>query len=128
MNDHSELLSISLGVLFPVVIIFGIYIILGGHVSPGGGFQGGAILSSVMIIKYLILPLNDTPLNKVQTIEKLTLLLIILIPIFFIYLGLNVYYPGLNTAYLIGLNALIGLKVACGMTIIFVRFVYYEVQ
>lgn len=128
MNDHSELLSVSLGILYPIILIFGIYVIVSGHLSPGGGFQGGAILSAVMIVKYLIQPINDTPLNKIQTIEKLTLLLILLIPLLFIYMGLNQVFPALNPYYLIVVNSLIGLKVACGMTIIFIRFVFYEIR
>ena len=31
-------------VLVPFIMIFGIYIILNGHLSPGGGFSGGAVL------------------------------------------------------------------------------------
>tara|TARA_B100000745_G_scaffold60855_1_gene35935 strand:- start:808 stop:1173 length:366 start_codon:yes stop_codon:yes gene_type:complete len=35
----------------PFVQIFGLYVIMHGHSSPGGGFQGGVILaSSVMLL------------------------------------------------------------------------------
>lgn len=34
----------------PVIFLFGIYIILNGHLSPGGGFAGGAIISAGMIL------------------------------------------------------------------------------
>ena len=37
-------------VLCPVIFIFGIYIILNGQLSPGGGFSGGAILGAGMIM------------------------------------------------------------------------------
>jgi len=37
-------------VLCPVVFIFGIYIILNGQLSPGGGFSGGAIMGAGMIM------------------------------------------------------------------------------
>ena len=36
--------------LVPTIIIFGIYIILNGHLSPGGGFSGGAIIGSGLIL------------------------------------------------------------------------------
>lgn len=41
---------------FTVIIIylFGIYIILHGHLSPGGGFAGGTILSAGMIFYKLL--------------------------------------------------------------------------
>ena len=34
-------------IVFPFVVIFGIYVVLNGHLSPGGGFLGGAILSKI---------------------------------------------------------------------------------
>lgn len=37
-------------VLVPVIILFGIYIILNGHLSPGGGFSGGAIIGAGLIL------------------------------------------------------------------------------
>ena len=37
-------------VLSPVIFVFGIYIILNGHLSPGGGFSGGAVLGSGLIL------------------------------------------------------------------------------
>lgn len=37
-------------VLFPIIVIFGIYVILNGHLSPGGGFSGGAIIGAGLIL------------------------------------------------------------------------------
>lgn len=37
-------------VLVPVIIIFGIYVILNGHLGPGGGFSGGAIIGAGLIL------------------------------------------------------------------------------
>lgn len=37
-------------VLVPMIIIFGIYIILNGHLSPGGGFSGGAVIGAGLIL------------------------------------------------------------------------------
>ena len=36
--------------LVPMIIIFGIYVILNGHLSPGGGFSGGEIIGSGLIL------------------------------------------------------------------------------
>ncbi|MDE6918934.1 MAG: hypothetical protein K2P89_03405, partial [Lachnospiraceae bacterium] len=36
--------------LVPMIIIYGIYVILNGHLSPGGGFSGGAIIGSGLIL------------------------------------------------------------------------------
>ncbi len=37
-------------VLVPIIEIFGIYVILGGHLGPGGGFSGGAICGAGLIL------------------------------------------------------------------------------
>ncbi len=37
-------------VLVPVIFMFGIYVIMNGHLSPGGGFSGGAMIGAGMIL------------------------------------------------------------------------------
>jgi len=32
--------------LYPLVMTFGFYIVLHGHLTPGGGFQGGAVIAT----------------------------------------------------------------------------------
>jgi multicomponent Na+:H+ antiporter subunit B len=36
-----------------LALITGIYIVLHGHLSPGGGFSGGAVIASAFIMRYL---------------------------------------------------------------------------
>jgi len=36
--------------LVPPIFIFGIYVILNGHLSPGGGFSGGAVIGAGLIL------------------------------------------------------------------------------
>lgn len=37
-------------VLVPLIFIFGIYVILAGHLGPGGGFSGGAVIGAGLIL------------------------------------------------------------------------------
>ncbi len=37
-------------ILVPTIVIFGIYVILCGHLGPGGGFSGGAIIGAGLIL------------------------------------------------------------------------------
>jgi multicomponent Na+:H+ antiporter subunit B len=39
--------------LFPLIMIFGTYIFVHGHLTPGGGFQGGAIIASGFLLTML---------------------------------------------------------------------------
>lgn len=41
------------GLVTPVTLILGSYIILHGHLSPGGGFQGGVLIAGILVIYYL---------------------------------------------------------------------------
>jgi len=36
--------------LVPFILLFGAYIILNGHISPGGGFSGGAVMGAALIL------------------------------------------------------------------------------
>ena len=36
--------------IIPMLLIFGIYVVLNGHISPGGGFSGGAIMGTSLFL------------------------------------------------------------------------------
>ena len=46
----SDILRIGARVLTPIVLLFGIMVVLNGHLSPGGGFSGGAIMGAGLIL------------------------------------------------------------------------------
>ncbi len=125
-RQQSELVSITLGLVYPFIIILGIYIILSGHSSAGGGFHGGAVLSTVYVAKYLILPEQDYMITRFQRIEKMLVLLVMLLPVTFVYMQLEQYSHFAREAYLIGLDFFIGVEVMCALSILFFRFVFYE--
>ncbi len=43
-------LRFAVRILAPILVVFGIYVILGGHLGPGGGFSGGAIIGAGLIL------------------------------------------------------------------------------
>ena len=47
---HDPILQGGAQMLVPLLIVFGAYILLNGHLSPGGGFSGGAVLGAGMIL------------------------------------------------------------------------------
>lgn len=47
---ESLIIQTSVRMLVPFIQLFGLYVIVHGHYSPGGGFQGGVILGSSFII------------------------------------------------------------------------------
>ncbi len=44
------ILQTSARALVPVILLFGIYVILNGHLGPGGGFSGGAVMGAGLIL------------------------------------------------------------------------------
>jgi multicomponent Na+:H+ antiporter subunit B len=53
LHYDNALLKMGARVLFPVIILFGFYIIFHGHLSPGGGFQGGVVIASAFLLMFL---------------------------------------------------------------------------
>jgi len=52
----SELVQTAAQLLMPMVFLFGVYVFVNGHLTPGGGFQGGAIIASGVLLLLLALP------------------------------------------------------------------------
>lgn len=48
--DKDPVVRYVAGFVIPIVFIFGVYVVLNGHLSPGGGFSGGAILGAGFIL------------------------------------------------------------------------------
>lgn len=117
-------------ILYPVMLLFGMYIILNGHLSPGGGFQGGAIVATAILILYYIDISKEINVHTIITIEKFLFLLLIAISFLsfftrdeimtnFIPLDGNIE---LKQIYLILLNIIIGAKVSLGLVAVFTSF------
>jgi multicomponent Na+:H+ antiporter subunit B len=52
----SEIVQTGAEILLPMIFIFGAYIIMNGHLSAGGGFQGGAVVASGVMLLLLARP------------------------------------------------------------------------
>ena len=46
MSEMSKIVRTITAIAFPISMIYGLYIIAHGHLTPGGGFQGGAVVAS----------------------------------------------------------------------------------
>ena len=52
MNEPQESIIVKMvsKALAPFIQVFGLYVVMHGHVSPGGGFQGGVLFSTSYIL------------------------------------------------------------------------------
>ncbi|MCL2380230.1 MAG: DUF4040 domain-containing protein [Treponema sp.] len=132
-GKHSEIEGYSMAIfamriICPLILIFGVYLILNGHISAGGGFVGGLAIASFFVARFMIYNIYDLPILKVNKMEELVFVAIALLAVAAAFQGLFSYAltPLLKEIYLIVMNALIGLKVACGFIILFYRYVAIE--
>ncbi|GAB6089334.1 MnhB domain-containing protein [Spirochaeta dissipatitropha] len=121
-----ELISIMTGLLYPFIAVFGTYIIYNGHDTPGGGFQGGAIMAALFLVRFIVAHDNDLEVHLVHNLEKFLFALLLILPGIFVFAGLQFVFPGLRTTYLVLMNFLIGIKVALGLTIVVYKFGFFE--
>lgn len=49
----SDAVRVMALLLLPVVVVFGVYVVTHGQLTPGGGFQGGVILATAPLFLYL---------------------------------------------------------------------------
>ena len=125
--------------LFPFIILFGFYLISYGHLSPGGGFQGGVVLGTAIILLALSHSREQTEkkfksrwLNMLEKLGILTLIFLGFLGIFFGYSFLGNFLPLGNPGEIASgglmllFNVAIGIKVAAGVSVIFYALVRYR--
>lgn len=69
--DGGFILRAGADLLFPLLLVVGFYIILHGHLTPGGGFQGGVILAAAFFIGVLARPREGLNHAVISVIEGL---------------------------------------------------------
>ena len=123
---ENEIVSNITGVLYPFIIVFATYVILNGHNTPGGGFQGGAILATLFLARFIVEPRNDLDVHASHNLEKVFFAILLLVPTVFVFAELQQDFLWLQVPYLVFMNIFIGLKVAFGLTIVVFRFGFYD--
>jgi multicomponent Na+:H+ antiporter subunit B len=76
-----ELLTTGTRFLVPLILLLGDYVFVNGHLTPGGGFQGGAIIASGILLLLLADPLKHFSHSLISSIESLA-------GIFYVMIGL----------------------------------------
>ena len=136
------ILELFTSTLIVFIIAYGIYIALGGHITPGGGFQGGSLIASGVMLSLVVygrkhlVKLSHDFLIRLETAGLLIYLLLGLAGLafsgFFLYnLGVNYYhlvpqsiqtifdYPDVVHAGILPyLNIAVMLKVSAGLSTI----------
>ncbi len=126
--------------LFPIMVLFGAYVILHGHITPGGGFPGGVIIATGVVMMLLAYGadkakqiVNVSQTTILESLGALTLAVLGLVGIVMVgqflegvfgvgFLG--TLFSGSNLAIL---NIGVGIKVAAGLITITYAMLELEV-
>ncbi len=133
MKHRTGLMDLISRKLAPFVMLFGFYLITYAHRSPGGGFQGGVVIASAVILLGLGREVRDVervfPLRSLHLAETIAFSMILVIAVLGLPLGGEIFAyptPGETGAFLavsprrflFAFNLMIGLKVGGGVTLL----------
>jgi len=116
MSGMSKIVKTIAASIFPFIMIYGLYVIAHGHLTPGGGFQGGAIAASacaMIVVAYgSVWTMGKIKEKHLSLFESLGAVCFILLA--FLGLGLGtVFFKN----FLVGSNFLFGVIPATGSTL-----------
>jgi multicomponent Na+:H+ antiporter subunit B len=124
-GEESIILKMMVGLLYPFIMLFGFSIIMNGHYTPGGGFQGGGVLASLFVARFIIYP-EDTDSARVHGLQRLFLTLILLAPTALLFTGIVARYEAFRSTYLTLMDILIGTQVGLGLGVAILRFGFFH--
>jgi len=88
LPQSGELITTGTHLLVPLILLLGAYVFINGHLTPGGGFQGGAIIASAVLLMLLTDPLRHFSHRLISIIESIS-------GLFFVSIGiLGIFYAG----------------------------------
>jgi len=127
---ESHVVSASASFLYPIIAIFGIYLAYSAHLGPGGGFAGGVISGTGILLLALARGAEETgrkfredSMKRVEYFVLFLALLVVLLGMVYpdlVYRGL----PGIGVITVINIS--IGLKVFIGTWAILHFFVKHR--
>ena len=151
MSQGSVILKLISLPISIILICLGIMTVLGGHITPGGGFQGGAMIASGIILSVLVYGIGNSPLELshlyIEVLESVGALGFVIFGLIGLFVGgfylynagtdlLNVvpqaiqtalHYPDVTNAGIIPyLNIFVGLKVFAGLSAIAIAFAGFK--
>ena len=151
MSQGSVILKLISLPISIILICLGVMTILGGHITPGGGFQGGAMIAGGILLSVIIYGIGNSPLELshlyIEVLESVGALGFIIFGLIGLFVGgfylynmgtdlLNVvpqaiqtvfHYPDVTNAGIIPyLNIFVGLKVFVGLSSIAIAFAGFK--
>ena len=107
----------------PLACVYGAYVVLHGHLSPGGGFQGGVLIASAILLVFLGYgslkvrkTFNDHKLHSSETVAEIIYVILGLIGIIGSFnFCINFVFDGLGFDTSVLMNHAVGYHVMGGI-------------
>jgi multicomponent Na+:H+ antiporter subunit B len=123
-----------------LVFLYGIYIIIHGHLTPGGGFAGGVVLAGSFILLILAFGSDFLKLVKEETgstmYENMAILIVLFLAVSGLLFGARIFFLNwlpkgtlgeLVSAGVLPLyNIFVGIEVAASILTIFLALVIFK--
>src|SRR6185312_9072979 len=132
LTPASEIVESGTKILVPLIAIFAAYIIMNGHLSAGGGFQGGAVIASSVLLLLLADPQQRLDLDFLSSTESIAGVLFVLVGVAGLILAdgfldnrvlpLGEFGAFFSAGAIPLLSVLLGVKVGCELSVIIDRF------
>lgn len=126
MPRESSIVAVVVPMLYPFTLLLGVYLIVNGQLTPGGGFQGGAIIGTVFVARYLVRPVEDISVDTMHLFERLFLAFVLLVPTLFLFSGFLHEHSQLRRLYLLAMDILVGSEVGLGLGVVVFRFGFFQ--
>lgn len=106
MTEMSRIVKTVTSILFPFTLIYGLYVVAHGHLTPGGGFQGGAVVASgvaMILVAYgsnwAVKKVKEEELSILESIGAFGFVFLALLGLIFGSIFFNNFITGSNLLF-----------------------------
>lgn len=140
MKGMTVIVKKTTQIIAGMIFLYGLYVIVHGHLTPGGGFAGGVILAGSFIL--LILAFGSGYLNLLQEesgstfLENLSILVVLFLSLSGLLIGTKIFFSNwlpkgtvgeLVSAGILPLyNIFVGMEVAASILTIFLALIIFK--
>jgi len=140
MQGMTSIVKTVTRIVVGLIFIYGAYVVIYGHLTPGGGFAGGAIIAGAFILLVLAYGVDILKLRKEEEessiSEDIAIFLFLLMALGGIALGAKVFFSNFLPKGKVGelisggvipiYDIAVGIEVAAALFAIFLALVIYE--
>jgi len=140
MKGMTVIVKKTTQILAGMIFLYGTYVVIHGHLTPGGGFAGGGIMAGAFILITLaygsdFLNLKSKEAGSTAT-ENISILMVILLSVVGLFLGTKIFFLNFLPKGTVGelisagtlplYNIFVGIEVTSSIFIIFLALVIYK--